>query len=554
MKPLKFLLALTTKIIFLVVFCPAVFPQDLQRTIAAAISKDDYVKNQLTVVFCDGPVFFNHREQKSWIPITKGQTLIDGDAIRTGPNGYLVLAYSTDNLLLIKPRSGMRFAISEDRIPHVTADIYEATVLLSAREMKGINLVSSKGTLYLEKGEASFQSTKKLDTVKALQGTAYFRLTGSTEPHEVLEGTMMEVDERGYETGLTSVDTRMEYDSFRRFNTYLRNFDEVNRDTSTEITYRVDSVILNGKYLSHLEVDPQGYRIIDPGGQATPKAIHLRLKITPYPRPSDRFELYITKDLVYALREGSDGFFEVRFPVPAFPEFFVKVHFLDSQGRRDRIFESRFVFFNKRRKIEEIKTFLKQLSLAFTRRDTVFLRDHISRNYHDWFGNTYFDFAKLIDDTLRQYRDVRLVLHPHTFIFQKDLVKVNLNYRFSALTGNWNYRYEDLGSDLMTLVYEDNELHIQSKSRGIFLQRTKVTVDPRRGILKGRVMDEASKMPLSGALVRILRTNFKTFTDRFGEYVIYNIPPGKYDLEISKNGYGKTTIVQVSILPSREKY
>ncbi len=538
---------------FLVFSLAAADAQDLQRTLSQAIAKDIYVKNHLTVVFFDGGVFFNHQETKEWIPVTKGQTLIDGDAIRTSHDGYLVLAYSTDNLLLVKPRSGIRFYIDETRIPKVIANVFEVTVLLSVRDINGIHVMSSLGSLFMERGEVSLQSNKKGDVVKSLHGTALYRLTGGSQPTKVLEGTTMEVDSSGRESGLSPLDTRLEYDSFRRFNTYLRNFDEVNRDTSTELTYKVDAVMVNGKYLSHLEIDPEGFRIIDPGDGPTPKALHLRLKITPYPRPQDQFEVYISKDLVYALREGTDGFFEVKFPVPSFPEFLMKVHYRDSQGRVDRIFESRFLFFNRRRKTEEIKAFFKQLSLAFERRDLVYLREHISRDYRDWFGNTYFDFTKLLDDTLRQYRDVRLILHPHTFVFRRNEVKVNLNYRFTALTGTWSYRYEDVGSDLFSLIFEDNKWNIRSKTKGLFLQRVKVTVDPRRGILKGRVIDESNQAPLADAYVRLLRTNFKTQTDRYGEYMIYNIPPGKYDVEITKNGYGKTTIVQVEILTARDK-
>ncbi len=542
--------ALTVLIIFMAGAAVAGPNPDLTM----AIAKDPYVRDQLTAVFSDGPVFFNHLGQSEWRPVTTRQTFIDGDGIRTGNNGYVVLAFSTDNLLLVKPKSGIRFHMQPLGAPRVLARVHEATLMLSVRDSQSIQVDGQRGTLWQANGEASFQSNGNHDIVKSLHGEAMFRIVGSKDPTKVPEGHSLEIDSRGQESPLSPFDTRMEYDSFRRFNTFLRNFDEVQRAMSTEISYKVDSVLVNGVFLSNLELDPDGYRIIDPGAEPVPREIHLQIKITPYPRPEDRFELYFSKDLIYALREGRDGFYEVRFPVPTFPEFFVKVHYMDSLGRADRIFENRFVIFNRHRRIEQVRVFLKQLSMSFERRDLVFLRDHVSREYRDSFGNTYFHFVRLLEDNLRKYQDIRLVLHPHTFKFKGEQILVNMNYKLSALTGSWLYRYEDLGAELMTLEFSDGDWRIRSKAKGMFFQAMKVAVDLRQGVLRGRVTDENSGYPIPGATVRLLNTAMKTVTDVMGEYVIYNIPTGKYDVEINKNGYGKVTVSKVEVYPTGERF
>ncbi|MBI3038311.1 carboxypeptidase regulatory-like domain-containing protein [bacterium] len=515
---------------------------------------EEYIRDQLVAVFLDGPVFFNHSGQKDWKPMVQGQTLIDGDAVRTGNHGYLVLAYSSDNLLLVKPKSGLRFSFDYSRFPVVLAMLYDATVLLSVRDSKSIQVLGRNGTLFLEKGEATYQSNKNHDEVHSLHGVSLFRMSGNEAPTQIPEGYGIEFDPQGRESALTPFDTRMEYDGYRRFNTYLRNFDVTNKLQSTDITYKIDSVMVNEVWVSNMEIDMDGYRIIDPGADQAPKEIHLKVKITPIPRPADQFEVYINKDLVYVLQDAGTGYFEAKFPVPTFPEFFVKIHSVDSLGRRDRIFESRFVIYNRHRKIEEIRAFLTQLSMAFSRRDLIYLRDHISRDYKDWYGNTYFNFTQFLEDTLRTYRDIRLTLHPHTFKFRGTQVQVNMNYRLTALTGNWTYRYEDLGSELMTLTYSNGEWQIRSKAKGMFLQRMRAAVDLRSGILRGRVINEASQSPLRGATVKLLKTRFKTTTDSMGEYIIYNVPPGKYDIEIVKNGFGKITITQVEVVPTGERF
>lgn len=521
---------------------------------APPLAAQGYLNDQLTMLFFDGPVYYCHRGESEWKQVSKGQIFIDGDAVRTGRLGYAVLAFSHDNLVVLKPHGGVRFSISAGPDPRLQVQIHKAALLISVRDSDRVELAGAHGTFFLSRGEATYHGDGKAETIRSLNGTTLCRLRGGAQPISIPEAYGIEIDHSGRESAPTGFDVRMEYDEFRRFKTWLENFDSANRQVTTQVTYKIDNVMINDRFLSHLETDREGYWIIDPGHNPAPKLIHLKVKLTPYPRPDDRFEIYLNKDLVYPLQEGRDGFYEARIPTPSFPEFHLKIHVVDAKERRDRIFEGRFVIYNRHRKIEEVKAFLGQLSLAFSRRDLIFLRDHISREYRDWFGNTYWDFTRILDDTLRQYRDVRLNLHPHTFVFKGAQVQVAMNYRLSLLTGNWNYRWDDHGSELMTLEFSDGEWRIRSKAKGMFLQRMRTAMDLRLGILKGRVSDEATGRPIVGAGVRLLNTRFNTQTDSLGEYVFYHVPPGKYDIEITRNGYGKITITKVEVVPTGERF
>ncbi|MES2621589.1 MAG: TonB-dependent receptor, partial [Bacteroidota bacterium] len=55
------------------------------------------------------------------------------------------------------------------------------------------------------------------------------------------------------------------------------------------------------------------------------------------------------------------------------------------------------------------------------------------------------------------------------------------------------------------------------------------------GTLKGKVTAEG--VPLELATVALLKTAFAVSTDKFGEFNLENIPPGKYQLRISFVGY-----------------
>ena len=67
------------------------------------------------------------------------------------------------------------------------------------------------------------------------------------------------------------------------------------------------------------------------------------------------------------------------------------------------------------------------------------------------------------------------------------------------------------------------------------------------GKVRGTVMDKETGEPLIQANVRIQGTSMGAASDVNGEYIILNVPAGKYALEVSYMGYKKTTITNVIV-------
>ena len=67
------------------------------------------------------------------------------------------------------------------------------------------------------------------------------------------------------------------------------------------------------------------------------------------------------------------------------------------------------------------------------------------------------------------------------------------------------------------------------------------------GKLSGTIKDAQTGEPLVGANVIIEGTNFGAATNIEGEYVILNIPPGRYNVKFSFIGYETTLMQDVSI-------
>ncbi|NCB39665.1 MAG: carboxypeptidase-like regulatory domain-containing protein, partial [Erysipelotrichia bacterium] len=221
---------------------------------------------------------------------------------------------------------------------------------------------------------------------------------------------------------------------------------------------------------------------------------------------------------------------------------------------RVRIFKAAISVSNRRVREQKARQFCKELTDAFARRDNLWLRTRISQDFRDWQGNTWFDFLNMSEDTLRRYRDVRVIIHPFRFEFRDGLTLVHLNYRLSALTADWNFRFEDRGSDVFTLKPEDGQLRLYAKVSGLFFNRLKVAVDLRQGVLRGRICDERTRKPLDGVSVTVRGTRYQTVTDSMGEYVIYNMPPGTYDVKFYKNGYGELIATRVTLKAAGEQF
>jgi len=408
--------------------------------------------------------------------------------------------------------------------------------------------------LMVNHGESTFISKPEYEIISAVKGQAAFRLTGNSEATLVPESYSLKINADGGETPLTRFNPQSEYDSFRRFDKWLQRFDGIHSQLSQDTVYQIDSVRINDNYLNSLRQDENGFYIIAGKDGRIPASLHLQLKITPYPKASERFELYLGKDLVYALREGRDGYHEVNFAPPSMPEVLLGIHVVDSLDRRVNIFKAGLALENKRFREQRARQFCKNLSDAFSRRNHIWLRSCVSRDYRDWQGNTWFDFINMSEDTLRRYRDVRLTLQPFRFEVRNGMTIVHLNYRLSALTSDWSFRYEDRGSEIITLKPEEGEMRLYSKTAGMFFNRLKVAIDLRQGIIRGRVTDERTKRPVSGVSVTVRNTRYHTTTDSMGEYVIYNMSPGTYDLRFFKNGFGELTATRVTVKPAGEQF
>lgn len=71
------------------------------------------------------------------------------------------------------------------------------------------------------------------------------------------------------------------------------------------------------------------------------------------------------------------------------------------------------------------------------------------------------------------------------------------------------------------------------------------------GKISGKITDAATGEPLIGANIVIVGTSMGNATDVNGNYVILNIPPGKYNVKISSVGYKSLAISDVRIVVDR---
>lgn len=67
------------------------------------------------------------------------------------------------------------------------------------------------------------------------------------------------------------------------------------------------------------------------------------------------------------------------------------------------------------------------------------------------------------------------------------------------------------------------------------------------GKIVGKVTDKTSGESLPGANIIIVGTTLGAAADQNGEYIILNVPPGRYDLEASMIGYAKMKVTEVRV-------
>ncbi len=72
------------------------------------------------------------------------------------------------------------------------------------------------------------------------------------------------------------------------------------------------------------------------------------------------------------------------------------------------------------------------------------------------------------------------------------------------------------------------------------------------GILTGLVSDKADGMPIAGATVKLNGTDYKTETDRDGEYLLDSLPAGTYTVEISILDYQTAKLTDQKVIAGDE--
>jgi len=71
------------------------------------------------------------------------------------------------------------------------------------------------------------------------------------------------------------------------------------------------------------------------------------------------------------------------------------------------------------------------------------------------------------------------------------------------------------------------------------------------GKIVGRITDSSTKEPLVGVNITILDTRLGASTDIDGNFVILNIPPGKYKVKVSSVGFKPIVFENVSVVVDR---
>lgn len=539
----------TTLIIMLIMACVASRGFCAAKPLVPNLKPgEDFVAGQLMALSVDGNVFFSGYNDTKWRPVEPGMSFSDGYMVRTGNNGYLVLSWSENNLIYVKPHSGFRVKQTPVMGNKIALEIHHADMMLSARDSGGIvSLEGQNVSAAVVHGDLSFLSREKNETVKAISGEASYRLGGKIKA--LPAQYFVEVDSKGQEGPLRRHNPIAEYESFKRFSSWMKRYEEFHKSHSDEFYFKLDSIKVNDVFLNEMRKE-NGMHVLETSDGTIPKNILLQVKINPYPAPHHRIELNLGKGLIYAFREGRNGFHEVNFALPSIPEFIATIQYADSHDRRVSLFTGGFSVYNKRMTRLKAQEFCKELSRAMSRRDVVWLRNSVSDNYRDFMGNERFDFIKSTEAAFRDYRDIRLSLHPFNYKLKDGKIQVRVNYRLSALTSSRNFRYENKGSEILTLALEDRRYKIVSKTGGLFFNQMKTTVDLRQAVLKGRVLDEMTGRPVDGVTVNVVNTTFSAVTDFMGEFIIYNIPPGTYNIRYTKNGFGVITAANVVLTPS----
>ncbi|RMF75344.1 MAG: hypothetical protein D6738_03945 [Acidobacteria bacterium] len=74
---------------------------------------------------------------------------------------------------------------------------------------------------------------------------------------------------------------------------------------------------------------------------------------------------------------------------------------------------------------------------------------------------------------------------------------------------------------------------------------------PAGGGLRGAVLDKDFDVPLAGARVTIVELQRSATTDTNGNFLLENVPPGRYTLTVAKSGYERTVLSDIVVAAGR---
>ncbi|MDR6805956.1 uncharacterized protein (DUF2141 family) [Dyadobacter sp. BE34] len=74
------------------------------------------------------------------------------------------------------------------------------------------------------------------------------------------------------------------------------------------------------------------------------------------------------------------------------------------------------------------------------------------------------------------------------------------------------------------------------------------------GNFKGKILDQSTKQPVTGATVQIDHSQFEAVSDTSAMFTINNIPAGTYAVTVSYIGFQTKNISEVAITPGKTYY
>lgn len=116
----------------------------------------------------------------------------------------------------------------------------------------------------------------------------------------------------------------------------------------------------------------------------------------------------------------------------------------------------------------------------------------------------------------------------------------------------------DINNVLFQILKDSKHLH-KIKGYHIIIVQVKEEKDARNEKstqnIRGQIIDEASELPISYASVGVLgNATMGTITDSLGNFVLKNVPIGRYDIQVSYMGYEPRVFKEILVGSAKEVY